>query len=427
MRRLFFALLAGGTCAAALACGTTRATREGPPAAVAGGAGTEPTIRVAIAVSDSGVALGAGGRWWIHEQGASRPIAVVDGGLPWRVVRLPFENALRVVRPDGYLSPPHAEPLRAAPLGPAELAVAGARYPGAIEIRLQPDGSVAAVNVVGMETYLAGVVAREMGRPGADAREALKAQAVAARTYAMKRLGSRPGLGFDVYGSVQDQAYLGVPDAADSLAVAAVRATRGQALLYHGYMVDAYYHSTCGGQTARVEEAFDAPPAPYLTVVSDARPEGEGYWCQGSRYFRWTETFDRAELEARVARNLPRLVPLPPTGPGRLVDMDLVDVSPEGRALALRVETTTGSYVVGPFAIRRLFADPEGRILRSTLFLFRPRREGRRIVELTLTGGGWGHGVGMCQVGAMGRARAGHRYREILAAYYPGTELAVLY
>lgn len=387
----------------------------------------EPAIRVAVAWGDSSVEIGAPQRWWIHEVGSSRPIAVVDGGTAWRVVRLPFESAIRVSRPDGFLSQPHPGPLRAAPLGRSRLVVGGITYPGAFEVRLQPDGSLAAVNVVGLETYLEGVVPKEMGRPGADAAEALKAQAVAARTYALKRLGSRPELGFDVYGTIQDQAYIGVPDPADSLAVRAVRTTRGLAMLYQGYLIDAFYHSTCGGQTARVEEVFESPPAPYLTVVSDARPGGEGYWCQASRYFRWTESFDRAELETRVARNLPRIVPLPSEGAGELRDIDLVTSTPEGRALVLRVETTTGSYVVGENAIRQLFADAEGRLLRSTLFLFRPRRDRAGIVGLDLTGGGWGHGVGMCQVGAMGRSRAGQLYREILAAYYPGTAIALLY
>jgi stage II sporulation protein D len=382
---------------------------------------------VAVAFGDASVELRAADRWWIHEAGSSRPIAVVDGGEPWRVVRLPFESALRVARPDGFLSQPHVGPLRAAALGPSDLIVEGNAYPGAFEFRLQPDGALAAVNVVGIETYLEGVVPKEMGRPGGDALEALKAQAVAARTYALKRLGTRPQLGFDVYGTIQDQAYLGVPAPADSLAVRAVRATRGEAMLFQDYLIDAFYHSTCGGQTARVEEVFDSPPAPYLTVVDDQRPDGEGYWCQGSRYFRWTEAFDRPELERRVGRNLPNVVPLPPEGVGDLRDIDLVAGTPEGRALVLRVVTSTGSYVVGENAIRQLFADAEGRLLRSTLFLFRPRREGGRIAGLDLAGGGWGHGVGMCQVGAMGRARAGHRYREILAAYYPGTAVTALY
>jgi len=386
----------------------------------------EPTIRVGVAWGDTSVALASGDRWWIHESGSSRPIAVVDSEPGWRVVRLPFETALRLRRPDGWLSQPHLGPVQAASLGGAPIEAAGVAYPGAIEVSLRSDGTLTAVNVVPLETYLEGVVSRELGRPGPDVRAAQLAQAVAARTYALKRMGSRAELGFDVYGSVLDQAYLGVPGPADSLAVQAVRATRGEVLLYNGYLIDAYYHSTCGGHTARVEETFDGPPAPYLTAVSDQRPDG-GYWCQGSRYFRWTASWTAEELDATVSRNLPTLLPLPADGIGTLVDLDLESSTSEGRALAMRVTTTTGRFLVLQNAIRTLFADSAGHILRSTQFLFRPERVGTRLTGLSLVGGGWGHGVGMCQVGAMGRASAGWDYHRILSAYYPGTDVRELY
>lgn len=387
----------------------------------------EPTVRVGVAWGDTTIRVQGAGRWWIHEAGSSRPVAVIEGGETWRVVRLPFENALRVVRPDGYLSAPHGVPLRAAPLEGAPLVVEGTAYPGSFELLLRPDGTVTAVNVVPLESYLEGVVAKELGRPGPGAWEALQAQAVAARTYALKRLGSRQALGFDLFGSVEDQAYGGLPEPADSLAARAVAATRGEALVWNGTLVDAFYHSTCGGHTASVEEAFQRPPVPYLTTVADVRSGGGGFWCQESRYFRWTASFGADELGARIRRNLAGLVPLPPEGAGELRDVELLATSPEGRALAVRVITTTGRYLVGKDAIRRLFADEEGRILRSTLFLFQPEREAGRLTRLTLVGGGWGHGVGMCQVGAMARARAGQGYREILAAYYSGASVVRIY
>lgn len=414
-----------------LACGgeTTRPSGEMP----AGGEETgprfevEPTIRVGVAWGDTAVGLRASGRWWIRESGASRPIAVIGDGESWSIVRLPFETALRVVRPDGWLSQPHASPLVASPLERAPLEVGGTAYRGDVEVRLREDGTVTAVNVVAIETYLEGVVAKEMGRPGPAAREALRAQAVAARTYALERLGSRAASGFDVFGSTLDQAYGGVPAREDSIAVSAVRATRGEAVLHEGELIEAYYHSTCGGTTARVERVFDSPPVPYLTSVSDRRPDG-GFWCQPSRYFRWTASYTAEELQAMVDRNLPDLVPQPAEGPGALRDLEVTRTTPEGRVLTIRVDTSTGRYsVTGGNAIRRLFADAGGGWLRSTLFLYRPEREGGRLVGARLTGGGWGHGVGMCQVGAMERARAGHGYREILAAYYPGTRVAAVY
>lgn len=387
----------------------------------------EPTLRVGVAWGDSLVEVAASGRWWIREAGASRPIAVISAGETWGVVRLPFETVLRVRRPDGWLSEAHAVALAAAPLEAAALQVDGTRYPGSFEFALDPDGGVTAVNVVGLEAYLEGVVARELGRPGAEAIEAVRAQAVAARTYALKRMGSRANLGFDLFGSVEDQAYAGLPEAADSLAVRAVADTRGEALVWEGALVDALYHSTCGGHTARVEEAFDRPSVPYLTAVSDRRPDGEGFWCQGSRYFRWSTSWTAEELQAAIERNLPRLLPMPPEGVGEVRDVELLAATPEGRALAIRVVTSTGRYLVGKDDIRRLLADSEGRILRSTLFLFRPTRVAGRLEALSLVGGGWGHGVGMCQVGAMARARAGQTYRQILATYYNGAEVSTIY
>jgi stage II sporulation protein D len=387
----------------------------------------EPIVRVGVAIGDTSLELGSGDRWWIHEAGSSRPIAVVEGETGWRVVRLPFETSLRLRRPDGWLSQPHVAPLEAGSLGSAPMVADGVEYPGTIEVSLRPDGTVTGVNVVPLETYLEGVVPKELGSPGPAAWQAQLAQAVAARTYALKRLGSRAELGFDVYGSVLDQAYQGLPAPADSLAVRAVRSTRGEVLLYNGYLIDAFYHSTCGGHTARVEETFDVPAAPYLTAVSDALPDGSGYWCQGSRYFRWTASWSAEQLDAMIRRNLPALVPLPAGGAGALVDVTLESSSSEGRALAMRVTTTTGHYIVSENAIRTLLADSTGRILYSTQFLFRPERMGTRLSGLTLVGGGWGHGVGMCQVGAMGRARAGWDYRRILAAYYPGTDVRELY
>jgi stage II sporulation protein D len=296
-----------------------------------------------------------------------------------------------------------------------------------VQVQLRPDGTLTGINVVPIEEYLEGVVAKELGQPGRDAFEALRAQAVAARTYALKRMGSRADLGFDVYGTVLDQAYKGLPDAADSLAVRAVEATRGEALLYNGALIDAYYHSTCGGHTARVELVFDDPPAPYLVSVSDRHLDGEGFWCQGSKYFRWTLTFDASQLEEAIVRNLPQLVPLPLAGAGAIRDVEVLNTTPEGRVVTVAITTTTGRYLISENDIRTLFADAEGRLLRSTMFLARSTYSAGRVAELTLVGGGWGHGVGMCQVGAMARARAGQGYGEVLGWYYPGTTIARLY
>ncbi|MFN2432325.1 MAG: SpoIID/LytB domain-containing protein, partial [Gemmatimonadota bacterium] len=207
---------------------------------------------------------------------------------------------------------------------------------------------------------------------------------------------------------------------------AAVDDTRGSALLAGGNLVEAYYHSTCGGTTAAVEEAFPQPPLPYLVSVADADGDG-GFHCDGSRYFRWRAEYAQPDLERLLGRNLGRYVALPSRGAGSIRDLEVVDTSEAGRVLALRIETTTGSYQVARDDVRWLFADEASPGLRSTLFLLRKDRQRGFVESLTLTGGGWGHGVGMCQMGALGRAAAGAGHVEILSHYYRGARVERLY
>jgi stage II sporulation protein D len=394
----------------------------GPPAAAIG---AEPLVRIGLAVDQPEARFAAAsGSWRIFEKTADETIAVAATGETWAVrARAPGE--LRVVDPRGWLSRPHARPIRVEPVDPARgsLRVGERVVPGALEILVGAAG-VTIVNELPLETYLRGVLAREMGGAG-HAPEALAAQAVAARTYALRRLGSRAALGFDLFGDVEDQVYGGSADVPPA-AAAAVQRTRGVALLAGETLVEAYYHSTCGGVTAAVEEAFPQPPLPYLVSVEDGDGRG-GYHCARSRWFRWRASYERAQLEGLVARNLGRFATLPSTGPGSLVDLEVVEASPGGRALALRIETSTGRFQVARNDIRWLFADGESPGLRSTLFLLRKERARGFVERATLTGGGWGHGVGMCQMGAIGRAAAGAAHEEILTHYYRGARLERLY
>jgi stage II sporulation protein D len=175
-----------------------------------------------------------------------------------------------------------------------------------------------------------------------------------------------------------------------------------------------------------VEEAFPDPPVPYLVSVDDANPKG-GYFCERSRYFRWQASYDRDRLEAVLAANLGRFAVLPPAGLGSLTDIDIAASSSGGRVLALRIETTNGNFQVVRNDIRWLFAEGDSPGLRSTLFLLRKERRSGLVDSLTLTGGGWGHGVGMCQMGAIGRAAGGATHAEILEHYYHGARLERLY
>lgn len=408
-------------------CATSRRASQAPSGASTAAAGglpaTEPAVRVGLEVAAAAASFEPlAGRYLLQEAGADTPIAVTAPGETWGA-RLDPAGALRIVDPRGWLSRPHARAVRVEPLDPdTTLRVGDRTLAGGLELLAAGTG-VTVVNELPLERYLTGVVAREMGGGGGEA--ALRAQAVAARTYALKRLGSRAELGFDLFADVQDQAYAGEGGRTAS-ADAAVRSTRGFALLAGPSLIDAYYHSTCGGATAAVEEAFPRPAVPYLVSVSDADGDG-GYHCDGSKYFRWHVAFEAGALERLLERNLSRFLPVPVEGTGSLVDLSVVESSPEGRVLALRFETTTGRFQVARNDVRWVFADDTSPGLRSTLFLLRKERSRGRLTRVELTGGGWGHGVGMCQIGAIHRAAGGAEHGAILERYYPGTRMERLY
>ena len=297
----------------------------------------------------------------------------------------------------------------------------GTGYHGAVLLRPAASG-VTAVNLLDVETYLRGVVPLEIGAGRSPAElEAVKAQAIAARTYAVRHLGRRDALGFDYHGTVLDQAYGGA-DAEDPVATRAVEETRGLILTYEDEPIEAFYHSTCGGETASVEEVWGGAPRGYLRPVSDARPGG-GWYCETSTRFRWTEEWGEAALLETLT------VGLRGRGIGPVAEvrrLEARDRTASGRVRELLVETDAGSTRVHGDSIRRVLRPEPGRILNSTVFELEPRGTDR-VTGLTVRGAGWGHGIGMCQTGALGRARDGASYREILSTYYPATRLVRLY
>ena len=388
-----------------------------PTPAPATGAG--PSVRIGLVVDSPSVRLsGSGGVELLDSEGRVR--ATSGAGQTWTARRsaegVEAESTGEVVRVRGSLT------LR--PLGSGDIAVNGRRYRG--DVLLTPSASgITAVNILDLETYLLGVVPMEIGkgRPPEEV-EAVKAQAIAARTYAVRHMGRRSALGFDMYGSVMDQAYGGA-DADDEVAARAVRETRGEILTYEGEPIEAFYHSTCGGSTAALEEVWPGEPRPYLKAVSDARPGG-GFYCETSNRFRWTESWTGPELRETLERGLTARM-------GRDVDvatirsMEVTGRTTSGRAEALMVRTGTADYRIRADSIRWVLRPEPNRGLNSSLIELHVQEEGGEVTGLTVDGGGWGHGIGMCQVGAMGRARSGQSYRDILLAYYPGTRIERLY
>jgi len=314
--------------------------------------------------------------------------------------------------------------------GEASFSSGGNVYAGDALIERQADGRLALVNVVDLESYLRGVIPWEIGRPGRESMEAVKAQAIAARTYTVAHLGRREELGFDLWDNVADQVYRGMTGVSE-VTDRAVTETRSEVLRYKGEIVQAYYCSTCGGHTSAIQDVWPREAVPYLQGVRDA-PEGEGSWCRESPHFRWTVAWSALELGEIVRAHLPAEVDprLSARQVGVLEGLEVLERDRSGRVRRLRVKTSTGSWEVVGDRIRWVLRPAHGRfdILRSTLFSLQEYRDAEgALIGVRVQGGGNGHGIGMCQSGALAMARAGRSSEKILQHYYPGTQVESLH
>lgn len=301
------------------------------------------------------------------------------------------------------------------------LSVDGIAYHGRIELHPAGNG-LQVINVLGLEQYLEGVVPHELGNPGPHGFAALEAQAVAARTYAMSRIRARRNMLFDVYASVQDQVYQGTKGSFE-LAGSAIQKTRGKVLDYNGELVYAYYCANCGGHTSDIRRVWpDREPAPYLTGIRDRAAPSKATCCREGRRFRWRYSFSGRELGEIIRRTLPRELNIPAESIGSLRDLRILERSASGRVAAVEIITDGGVFRVSGDRIRWVFMIDvdRGQILRSTLFDLEKSMDGGTISFVTFIGGGNGHGVGMCQDGAIGMAKSGYTYKMILSHYYPG-------
>jgi stage II sporulation protein D len=296
----------------------------------------------------------------------------------------------------------------------------GKRYRGTITFT-RTDSGFLVVNSLPMDSYLRGVVPLEIGNRTPAEFAAVQAQAVAARTYAYKHL--TPSRAFDMYATVQDQVYGGV-DPEKPQSDSAITTTADVVVLYNGQPITTPYHSTCGGSTAGVSEVwYDQPDQPYLRPVSDRIPGTNSFYCDPSPRFSWTQNYDAAGLRAVMEKYLASYTKAPKNSVGKITDIREQGRTPSGRIAALSVQTETGSYTLRGNDIRFVLRDPKGAILNSTFFSFTKETSDGEVSSFTVNGRGYGHGIGMCQWGAIGRARAGQNYRTILETYYPGTTI----
>jgi stage II sporulation protein D len=391
----------------------------------------EPELRVALAVDVQSVVLGgdASGELFVTDDGTGQAVGSIPAGARW--IAIPDSATrgakLRLVRPDGTTTEPHTG-IALVNVTENRFAMANARrYRGRIHVVAgRAGGGLTVVNRLGIESYVAGVVGPEIGGRRPDELAAVLAQAVVSRTFAVGNRGRYESLGFDAYADTRDQVYNGVaaetPQAWD-----AVRRTAGQVLRYRGVIIDAFFHSTCGFSTAGVEEAFaTGRTRPYLRPVSDQYAKGR-YYCDISPRFRWREEWDAQKLRAIFTRTLPAVMPIGGDGLQPITDVEVTRTTRSGRVGELRIVFEHGDVRIPGGAVRSVLRPEVDRSLSSTAFQLTVTKDGGRLTRLVAAGAGSGHAVGMCQWGAVGRARAGQDHRRILSTYFPGTTLDRIY
>jgi len=296
------------------------------------------------------------------------------------------------------------------------LVVNGLAYRGFLRLTSKPQRGtghwLAAINVVPLDEYLAGVVCSEM--PSVWPAAVLKAQAIAARTYVLYRARLRRSWDYDVSCGTGDQVYKGIAGETAS-ARRAVDATRGAVLLYDYKLLPAYYHALCGGRTASRSTVFGEEDITPLSGVVCGYCDPARHGMSGAkiqRLYRWQVSIPAAELakafaaDGRTIAGIGEIVPVGADAGGYVRD---VEVRPAGAA-PFRMGLDKFRALAGP-----------GRLISPS---FTCSRQGDAFVFL---GRGYGHGVGMCQWGAKGMANAGYGTSAILEHYYPGAEIVKVY
>jgi stage II sporulation protein D len=308
-------------------------------------------------------------------------------------------------------------------------------FRGAFELRFEGMKGVSAVNLIPLDAYLLAVLPGEM--PSTWPAEAQLAQAVAARGDALSKRGRHKAQGFDVCSDVHCAMYRGV-DGENAASSWAVTATAGEILEENGRPLGGLYMNSCGGHTQDSWETWAGEPMARRHAVADFE-EGPAFpldpqgllawleepaassmaWCAREGLgpyseFRWCARYSREELELSVARR---------HDIGRLLAVEPLERSSGGQVRRLRFSGSKGSSIGSSDYIRSAVKG-----LRSNLFFVETRRgEDGEAAEFLFHGGGWGHGVGLCQVGAAGMAMAGKKHGEILRHYFQGSDIRKLY
>jgi stage II sporulation protein D len=364
--------------------------------------GSMPAVRVALAVDVPAVRLEVTGPYRIHAGRVGTDGASGQTRYQGRILA-PLEATAQGAALDigGTRFPSGAAWIEAETSG--ALFVDGRPYRGGLQLYAD-DGKVTAVSHVPLEPYVAGVLSKEM--PLGFPEPALRAQAIAARTYAFYHVRQRAGRGrWDVRSDTRSQVFGGMAAESDK-SRRVVGGTYGVVLTYKGKLIQSYFHSTCGGGTIPASWMFNEPGIPPFMGA-------ECTYCADSKYNHWISRVTPEKLGAGLERY----------GVQRPISsIKVTRLGPKEHVEEVTIEHVGGVARISGKQLRRALG---GSVCRSHRFV---TELDPTTGELRLNGRGWGHAVGMCQVGARGLARdEGYKAADILRFYYPAADLVRLY
>jgi len=353
----------------------------------------QPWVRVLVVESSAVVNLGSPAGVYAWDLASRRYVATAG---PRQVLNLRACCGGRLGLAGGH----PAGPLGARAADGSPITVNGQTYRGYVEVHASGN-RLMVVNVVELEDYLYGVVRGEV--PANWPLEALKAQAIVARTYALYQRRQNPGALWHLKATVESQVYMGV-QGEDLRTSSAVNRTRGLVLARDAGPIPAFYHSDSGGHTEDGAAVF--PKMPYSAEVVGV----EDPYSIGSPYFVWQQVLPLDEVRRALAAA--------GYDGGPIVALEPAELSRSGRIQTLRVRTTNGSLALEGKRFRELVGNE---VVRSTWFTATVEGKVARLI-----GRGWGHGVGMPQWGAKGMADLAYHAPDILRFYFPAAEIQPL-
>lgn len=279
-------------------------------------------------------------------------------------------------------------------------------YRGEFEIILNPKNinTFHIVNNVMLEEYLRGVVPSES--PSSWPEESLKAQALAARTYAIANWNKRKNDGFDLADTVSDQVYNGISSEAESTDKA-IKETEGQIITFNGKPINALFFSCSGGYTDSALEVWNVD-LPYIQPVPD-------FDYKASRY-KWEKSYSNSDIKKALTKLDVNI--------GNILEIEAIEFTPQKRVKKIKFTGTNGEQIVDSNKFRMALG------LNSTLWTVKPSENKKFNIfgknypqSFTFNGGGWGHGLGMSQWGARQMAEDGKSYQDIIKHYYTGINI----